>query len=146
VEADGFVPYTINSKGASDKVSVWGYSSLISAFSLYSKIYDVDEARTLATNVKGYLFKYCWNGHHFSPVILNSSKAIFDDHFYPRSDAWVIHSISDYTRYIDLDLVSLNCCDQVLKKILANDFIGLENHTITRRKKIFALIVGLLRR
>jgi len=145
VKADGFVPYTINSKGASDKVSVWGYSSLISAFSLYSKIYDVDEARTLATNVKGYLFKYCWNGHHFSPVILNSSKAIFDNNFYPRSDAWVLHSISDYSRYVEVDEPSLQCSDIVLNKILANDFSGLENHTITARKKLFATIVGLLR-
>lgn len=140
IDADGFIPYTINNKSISDKVSVWGFSSVISAFSLYDYTYNT------SSNVKSivrYLKAYCWNGEYFNPVILNSTRESFDSNFYPRSDAWVIHAISDYMLYSSFDENLFEMSESSFLLIEKDNYIGLENHTITFRKKLFAYLVNI---
>lgn len=146
LDDNGYLPYTFNKGKATDKVDVWGFSSLVGCFSLYSKVYECAVAKKASQRCFDYLMKHAWNGDYFYPIILNSNKSVFDSHFYPRSDAWVIHAISDYNRFISQDDDVIVKTNSVFYKIVSNDFTGLENHTITPRKKAFATIVNLIKK
>ncbi|MGR5510179.1 hypothetical protein ACPV4Q_04585 [Vibrio diabolicus] len=146
LDNNGYLPYTFSKGKATDKVDIWGFSSLIGCFSLYSKVYDCDIAKKASQRSFKYLMEHAWNGEYFYPIILNSSKAVFDGHFYPRSDAWVIHAVSDYNRFVNPDEDTVSKTNAVFYKIVSDGFTGLENHTITPRKKIFAAIVNLIKK
>ncbi|ROR17237.1 hypothetical protein EDB67_12234 [Vibrio crassostreae] len=146
IDNDGFLPYTYSKGKATDKVDVWGFSSLIGCFSLYYEIYKCEVSRGVAEKSLDYLMKYAWNEGYFNPIILNSNKSVFDGHFYPRSDAWVIHAISDYYRFVNNDECVLLRSQAVFSKILNAGFTGLENHTITPRKRLFAALVNLIKK
>lgn len=142
-DSNGFVPYTNIRGRLSDKVDLWGFASLIPAFVFAS--YALNDSAFLkgASKVVDYIFSYCKGPDYFYPIVLNSSKVIFDGNFYPRSDAWVIHGIS-----VAVDSMSASqaeFCDRVFLKILADDFSGLENHTLTLRKLLFAKVVRLVK-
>ncbi|KZY76869.1 hypothetical protein A3740_11720 [Oleiphilus sp. HI0068] len=145
VDEEGFVPYTFAMGKSSDKVDVWGYASILGALAIYGHNYHSAAAINLAKKVSGYLIKNTWQGEYFYPIVLNSNKKAFDSHFYPRSDAWVVHSLTDYLLYIDRNEDINNIVIRILEKIKECDYKGLENHTITYRKKAFAFIVNLLR-
>lgn len=145
VDEEGFAPYTHAAGKTSDKVDVWGFSSLIAGFSICSTYLENNESADCAKKVYNYLMEYCYNGNYFSPIILNSTKTVFDNHFYPRSDAWVIHALSEYRNICSENEHISQVSSQVFLLIKKNEFKGLENHTITTRKKIFAFTVGAIR-
>lgn len=146
IDDSGYIPYTFSNGKNTDKVDVWGFSSLISAFSLYGEMYDSAVAKDCSKKVLGYLMTNCWNGKYFTPIILNSNKYKFDNHFYPRSDAWVIHAISDHMRFVEKDTNLISETEKVYSLIEKGNYSGLENHTITLRKKFFAKAVSTIRR
>lgn len=145
VDADGFVPYSFSSGKYSDKVDVWGFSSLIGCFSISSTVLSDDTLKVPAEKICNYLIKYCFNGEYFSPIILNHSKARLDDNFYPRSDAWVIHALSEYSLIGCGDENIRRLSDNIYHRIQVQGYYGLENHTITARKKLFAFVVNLIK-
>lgn len=142
---DGFVPYTIVDGRPSDKVDLWGFSSLISAYLEANRLLCDRRLLVAAESVKAYIFKYCRFNDHFIPILINSSKSAFDTNFYPRSDAWVIHGISS-SFDVALTGEDVKFCDRVFEKIVNCNFTGLENHTLTVRKLIFSKFVGFLKR
>ncbi|HFQ4858321.1 TPA: hypothetical protein ACGUPG_004142 [Vibrio vulnificus] len=146
LDDNGYLPYTVHKGKATDKVDIWGFSSLVGCFSLYSKVYECDVAKKASQRCFDYLMNHAWSGEYFYPIILNSNKSVFDGHFYPRSDAWVIHAISDYSRFVSQNDDIILKTNSVFSKIVSNDFTGLENHTITPRKKAFATIVALIKK
>ena len=144
---DGFVPYTILNGKCSDKVDLWGFSSLISAFMLSGEVVGDSDAEKLAGRVASYIFEYCRaKDDHFYAILLNSSKGAYDSNFYPRSDAWVIHGLSCLSTKSNDYRYMTDFCDSVYFKIKASRFRGLENHTLTWRKQIFSKLVNGLRR
>jgi hypothetical protein len=145
-DIEGFVPYTIKGTKISTKVDVWGYSSLLSAFSLYYVQKNCSTARRMAELVCSYLMSHTWNGEYFYPIVENATKTPFDKKFYPRSDAWVLHGLSDYCRFIQRDAAVLEIINSVYLKIERQDFRGLENHTITWRKVVFGKFVRWVKR
>ena len=146
INDDGFIPYTFSNGKNTDKVDVWGFSSLISAFSLYGHMHDSGLAKQCSKKILSYLMKNSWNGIYFTPIILHSNKHKFDQNFYPRSDAWVIHAISDHMRFVEEDINLISEVEKVYCLIEQGQFSGLENHTITLRKRIFSIIVNMIRR
>ncbi|TVL53752.1 hypothetical protein AYI98_00995 [Shewanella algae] len=140
----GYVPYTFYGERISDKVHLWGFSSLISAF-VESFIYlGEDIYRKAATDVAGYISKYGIVSDHFAPIILNSDKSIFDGNFYPRSDAWVIHSLSELSKLGVEDENLIKACENSYSKIVEQCYRGDENHVVTMRMKIFAKLIRLI--
>lgn len=146
LDENGYLPYTVSKGKATDKVDVWGFSSLVGCFALYFKVYGCEVAKKASQKSFEYLMKHTWSGEYFYPIILNSNKSVFDAHFYPRSDAWVIHAISDYNRFVSHNEDVVAKTNSVFSKIVSDDFTGLENHTITPRKKAFAAIVNLVKK
>tara|TARA_R110002124_G_scaffold271918_1_gene440867 strand:+ start:1319 stop:2554 length:1236 start_codon:yes stop_codon:yes gene_type:complete len=146
LDGEGFLPYTTTNGVSSDKVDLWGFSSLVPAYIKAYQVFGGEEFLQAAQNVCFYIFRYCRCDSHFYPIVLNSSKTTFDSNFYPRSDAWVIHSLSElffYPELVTSDQVAF--ADSVFDKIQNSGCRGLENHTLTFRKLVFAKVVKIVK-
>lgn len=141
---EGFVPYTFAQGRISDKVDVWGFSALVPAFAEAAKYLKNPDLENAVLRGVGYLFRHCVSEKNFYPIILNSGKKVFDSHFYPRSDAWVIHALSCVPDC--LSDAQNKFCDSIFYRIAGENFSGLENHTLTNKKALFAKLVYLIRR
>jgi len=146
IDDGGFIPYTIRSGKATSKVDVWGYSSVIMALAKASKYLDKPQYMIAALSANNYLFKYCKASDYFLPIVDNNTRKPFDINFYPRSDAWVIHSVSVLNNLSDISQSHIEFCRLVYDKIKSNKFRGLENHTYSLRKKFFVKLLRLVKR
>jgi len=141
VDESGYIPYTNFEGRISDKVHLWGYASLIPAFVRLYAITNQSQLLVGAESVKKYILDNCYIGPHFAPIILNSDKTMFDTNFYPRSDAWVIHGLSELKLIGAFDLDTERSCSASFEACERQSFRGLENHAVTWRMKVFASLV-----
>jgi hypothetical protein len=141
LRSDGYLPYTIYRGKVSDKVHLWGYSSLIGAFVRAYHIVGDDAYKEAAIKVRNYILEYGVADDHFAAVITDSNKSQYDCNFYPRSDAWVLHSLSELESICAYDDDSKIICERVFDKIRLGEFVGLENHALTYRMRLFAFLV-----
>lgn len=145
VDEDGFVPYTIKQGVASDKVDLWGYASLIMGF---SSAYAFTQDRRLLGAIDliaDYLRKYCCAKDYFYPIVSSNNKLPFDANYYPRSDAWVIHSVAAGAKISNACMELIPFCELVFSKMRDSGYIGKENHTLTIRKLVFSRLVSLVK-
>ncbi len=144
INDEGYLPYTFLKDRVSDKVHMWGFAALIPAFVEIYLITGNVKAKESALKVANYIMKFSALDEHFSPIILNSNKTIFDSNFYPRSDAWVIHSLSELEKLNMYDDNISDLCGKCYAKIQHQNFLGLENHVVTFRMRVFAKIVRFI--
>lgn len=145
IDNEGFIPYTKRNGKSTQKVDVWGFSSVIMALAETYSALGKREFLEAALKVNNYLFTYCKAKDYFYPIIDNKSKSVFDSNFYPRSDAWVIHAVSSLANKCSLENEYKDFCQIVYTKIKIAGFRGKENHTYSTRKKFFVKILSLKR-
>ncbi|NOU89004.1 hypothetical protein GC102_25120 [Paenibacillus sp. LMG 31460] len=122
------VPYIeVNGKCTND-IHTWGYCSLLSCSLFW-------EDMELTNNIKRFMFEKMWNNSYFYPVIKGNGD-IVEKSYYPRSDAWLMHSFSEYLLFHDdADIKrALSAGIQMLREC---NYRGYENHVLTIRKKAF---------
>lgn len=144
VEDDGYVPYTVFNSKRSDKIHLWGFASLIPAFVQSYLILKDNRHLEAALKVATYIEKYAVASDYFYPIVSHNDKKPLDKNFYPRSDAWVIHALSELEKIGSLTKKLTEISEKSFKKILLNDFKGLENHVLTYRMKIFASLIRII--
>ena len=138
LERDIAVPY-IYINGGNSKIAdidMWGYCALLMC---------VVELRNLewAQKVEKVILYKSWNGKYFMPI-LNDSLEVIDSKFYPRSDAWVVHALSEYYR-IERDEITDAVIRQDLKYLQCCHYRGIENHALTVKKEILATVARIYR-
>lgn len=116
-------------------IHLWGFCSNINAFLDIHKIMKNEKYLNGATKIKDWIMKNAYNYQlkHFSPILDERGNNL-NLEYYPRSDAWVINSLSKY--------FSINQNDDELKKIIKNtyetlvssNYSGLENHAGSKTK------------
>lgn len=145
IDDKGILSYTEKEGKTSSKIDLWGYSSvvkgLIEAYHILNKV----ELLTKAKKIVQFIMENAWNESYFYPII-NKDGSVFDQEFYPRSDAWVIHSLTHYMKHTGFDKSIYDSCIKSYKKISDQNFRGLENHTLTNRKKLFAALVHFIKK
>lgn len=144
INDEGYIPYTFSQNRVSDKVHLWGFASLIPAFVECYLLTANLKFKENAVKVSDYIMKYSSSGEYFAPIILNSTKEKFDSHFYPRSDAWVLHALAELNKIDSFTSDAKNVCRKSYAKIEKQDYSGLENHVVTFRMKVFSKIVRLV--
>lgn len=130
---NGLIPFLSNVP--SNIIDVWGFAPCAIGF---IEAYDVlkdEKYLRCAKLVIDWIVEHSWNGDYFIPTLSHRGKAI-DDNYYPRSDAWVIHSISHYMSYVGYDENLYRICKKAYQKIKNSEFRGKENHAWNFRKKI----------
>lgn len=143
ISEDGFIPYTENEGKVSGYVSVWGYASVLLPLSVLVKKGDLVALKKGRLIVDKLRMK-AWNGKYFWPV-LDSDWGVLDSNFYPRSDAWVLHSLSEWLR-VDPDQSDLfEIIDIGFREIESAEFKGLENHAINFRKRVVGSVARMLK-
>lgn len=140
----GLLAYTEKQGKLSDKIDLWGYSSVVKGLVDAYKITGNKELKVKSEKIIDFIITNSWNGTYFYPI-LNNDGSVFDGNFYPRSDAWVIHSLAHYIKNTELNSNILDIININYKEIAKNDFCGLENHTLTIRKKIFSNVVSIIK-
>lgn len=143
IDNNGLIMYTENQGKVSNKIDMWGYSSvikgLVDSYKITNNVMLLEKAKLMI----GFITKNAWNGEYFYPILSKEGK-VFDNSFYPRSDAWVLHSLCHYMSHIEQNKMLVDICEKNYNKISDCNFTGLENHTLTRRKKYFAKIVWFI--
>lgn len=110
-----------------DNCDVWGYSSLLLAM---LKLDDIDDAN----KVKKILTDCFWKKDHFAPSI-SFNYEVLDNNYYPRSDAWVLHALSESLLYV-ADETTKIIVETGLKRLSDCKYSGMECHALTWRKEL----------
>lgn len=148
IDENGWISYIVSDKGESQKIDLWGYASVLKGLVESTKILESknQEVKEKVNKIFENIYKYSWNGEHFNPIIFKNGKS-YDKRFYPRSDAWVFHSIiksydflSDSNKRLVLEISGKN-----YQKIKKSKFRGFENHAVSNRKLVFSKLVSLIR-
>jgi hypothetical protein len=145
ISGTGFVPYIVAHGKASTDVHVWGYSSVIPAL---LAAYDVCADESLLAAAKRcaqYLETNFALSDHFAPIYSEQVGDAVDTRFYPRSDAWVLHAVSELSIRGLASAALQDTAQRCMQRIVAAEFSGLENHALTFRKRLFGNVVRLLR-
>lgn len=132
------VPYIEIEGKANTDIHSWGYCSLL----LCALKTDNKE---LSDKVLEYMMKYMIIDNHFSPVIKNTGEMI-EKEYYPRSDAWVLHALSEYLLLREEKVEVIEIVNKGLEKLEEIDYKGLENHVYTLRKKIFSNTARMIKK
>lgn len=80
----------------------------------------------------------------FYPILSEDGRVI-DRNFYPRSDAWVVHSIAHFMKLAGIDDSLLRICKQSLSNLRKTNFTGKENHAYTMRNAFSMKLIGSFR-
>lgn len=149
VDSKGWIPYVETTEGKTDKIDLWGYSSVLKGLADSSDIIkdSNDLIKKKINQIFENIYKYSWNGTYFNPIIFENGK-VYDRRFYPRSDAWVFHSILHSYQLLDSEnkKIALEISKENYQEIKKRNFRGLENHAISPRKVIFSKIISLVRK
>ncbi|MFC6333773.1 hypothetical protein ACFP56_14185 [Paenibacillus septentrionalis] len=132
------VPYIEVKEKKSTDIHTWGYCALLSC-----SLYWNDRSKTI--EIRDYMYKYMWNQTYFYPVI-KGNGIIVENEYYPRSDAWILHSMSDYLTIYNNDEEIRELIDIGLDRLKACNYIGAENHVLTYRKILFNNAVALYKK
>lgn len=132
------VPYIEIGKKKTTDIHSWGYCSLLLCALQWND-------KNIISNILEYIMKNMIIGDYFAPIIKNTGE-IINKQYYPRSDAWVLHSLSEYLlleNSKDENVYSM--VNTGLEKLKQVNYTGLENHVYTFRKKIFSNIVRIIK-
>lgn len=132
------VPYIcINGCRSRDtNIDMWGYCALLICAVEYQ---DMETSRRIAEVI----LEKSWNGEYFAPI-LDDGWNVVDSKFYPRSDAWVVHALSEYYRVVQEERIC-GVIRKSLKGLQNCNYRGTENHALTARKEALAFIAKLYR-
>lgn len=131
------VPYIEIKEKKSDDIHTWGYCSLLTC-SLHWGDQD------LTKQIREFMIEKMWSGKHFYPVIKYNGD-IVDNGYYPRSDAWLLHTFSEYLLYRD-DVEVGEIVSTGLQSLEKCYYSGYENHVLTPRKKVFNKMVVMMKK
>lgn len=145
IDNNMFIPYTENGNKKSSKIDMWGYTSIIKAFIEVNHILKEEKYTIISKKIVKKVINHSWNGEYFYPILDDRFRA-FDKHFYPRSDAWVLHSLAHYYKNIERDEEIYKVIFKGYTSISEVNFIGYENHTLSRRKKVFIKLLSGIKR
>lgn len=132
------VPYIETKEKKTRDIHTWGYASILLCALEWKNTEYIDNIATfMKNNIIG--------NNHFYPIVKESGEVI-DENYYPRSDAWVLHSFSEYLLY--------NKSDNKIKKIIdiglqlqeRSKYSGKENHVYTFRKKYFSKCINMIKK
>ena len=156
IKDDGKLSYVIVNGKHSGTINSWGYSSVIKGLIEASSFEFVDknEINNKISTMVNILIDHFWNGEYFYPIVEKKSFSVIDSNFYPRSDAWVAHSLSYVLKYNQsekfLDENKKNeisyIVSSVLLKIATHDYTGYENHTVTKKKLYFSAVINSIKK
>ena len=133
------VPYIVADGTCSKDIHTWGYCALLLCALEWSDQNLIDEIKRL-------IMEKMWNGSHFIPII-QENGIVVDASYYPRSDAWVLHSLSGYLCISNKDDLKVkNAVDYGLNRLSSSGYIGCENHVLTFRKKLFNKVVNIVKK
>lgn len=132
------VPYIEIEDKATTDIHSWGYCSLLLCTLKLNH-------KELAEEVVNYMMKYMIIDNHFSPVIKNTGE-IIEKEYYPRSDAWVLHALSEYLLLQKENVEVIEVVNKGLEKLEEKNYRGLENHVYTFRKKVFSGIARMIKK
>ncbi len=131
------VPYIEIGEKKTKDIHSWGYCSLLLC-ALYF------EENTTKEDIKEYIMKYMIKEDHFLPIIKSNGEVINDD-YYPRSDAWVLHALSEYLFMNEENKQVYEIVNIGLEKLEKVQYKGLENHAYTMRKRIFTRCIEIIK-
>jgi hypothetical protein len=115
-----------------NNIHIWSFSSAIQGFvDAYSIIKD-EKLLESAVTIKKWIIKNSWNGKYFIPV-LDLNGNVLDNNYYPRTNAWTIHSMTQYMQYYGIEEDLLQIVEKVYSDLSNNSFIGKEKHVWTKR-------------
>ncbi len=137
LELDIAVPYIEIEKKITTDIHSWGYCSL-----LLCSLKFKDKQYT--NRILKYIMDNMIMEDHFLPVIKRTGE-IINKEYYPRSDAWILHALSEYLLVEENDKEVYEIVNKGLKKLEENKYKGLENHVYTFRKRIFTKCVNIIK-
>lgn len=144
---DGLIPYSINIPV--HYVDIWGLASCIVGLIESYKCLRNHTLIDTAEKIVNWLFTYAFHEEYFYPTVYENGtpKEIT---FFPRSDAWVIHSIAHYilfqNQFQKSNFFRLECLTNVYKKIKSHHFVGKEKFAWNLTKKFLTKFSQLIRR
>lgn len=145
IDENMFIPYTRNGSKLSTKIDMWGYTSIIKAFTEVSELLNDDKYAKVSGEIVNKVLNHSWNGKYFYPI-LDKDFNTFDSNFYPRSDAWVLHSLAHYYKKNSQNKKLNDVILTGYKSISEVNFIGYENHTLSTRKILFIKLLDGIKR
>ena len=132
------VPYIEIKEKKTKDIHTWGYASiLLCALEWKNSEY--------ISNVIDFMKKNIIGDNHFFPIIKENGEVV-DEGYYPRSDAWILHSLSEYLIYNKNDNKIKKIIDIGLELQERNKYSGKENHVYTFRKKYFSKCINIIKK
>jgi hypothetical protein len=132
-DSNGVFEYCNSRKYAPRDVQIWGYASVIQGLVSAYEITNNKELLTLASKIKNFILKYSYNGEYFCPV-LDVCGNVLESEYYPRTNAWVFHSLAFYYQHVDRDPELLNIISVLSRKLLEKSLKGSERNMWSYRK------------
>lgn len=141
IQTDGIIRYSNLSRGCLDNhIDIWGYASCIKGFVEASRILERKELINNAEQISSWLIANAWNGEYFNPE-MNTDRTVLDNHYYPRTDAWVLASISHLLcEDIDGKDRITEICQKGYNRLNSHSFKGEEKFAWDLKRKI---IIGI---
>lgn len=139
------LPYCNSSSFFKGLIHVWGLASCIKGFTSAAAVLGDDSYLENAKQITDWLMKYAWNGKYFYPI-LTREGGVEDPRYYPRSDAWVLHSLAHYMRDTGYDEEIYACCTVGVDRLFECNFQGMENHAQTWRSRSVVKLLRFLRK
>ncbi|WP_143475895.1 hypothetical protein [Pseudoalteromonas sp. EB27] len=140
VKYNGRVPYTNSDIYFRGHYHLWGLASIASALSTCKKFVSIEEHPAITNalfNVANFITEKAWSGEFFHAVLDKNEKPLTELPFMPRSDAWVVASLSkvvaDSAKFDETMLEKVITSYESIKKC---DFSGPENHSVDFKKKL----------
>ena len=115
-----------------NNIHIWSFSSAIQGFVEAYSIIKNEKLLESAITIKKWIIKHSWNGKYFIPV-LDMNGNVLDNNYYPRTNAWAIHSMTQYMQYCGFKKDLLLIVENVYSDLSNNSFIGKEKHVWTKR-------------
>ncbi len=131
------VPYIEIGEKVTTDIHSWGYCSLLLCALQWKD-------KQMTSKILDYIMKNMIVEDHFAPIIKNTGE-IINKQYYPRSDAWLLHSLSEYLLLEENKQEVYEIVEKGLDKLENINYRGLENHVYTFRKMIFSNIVRILK-
>ena len=137
LEQDIAVPYIEIGEKVTTDIHSWGYCSLLLCALQWKD-------NQMISKILDYMMKNMIVENHFAPIIKNTGE-IINKQYYPRSDAWILHSLSEYLLLEEDKQEVKEIVEKGLDKLETINYRGLENHVYTFRKMIFSNAVRILK-
>ena len=128
----GIFEYCNQPEFSPSDVQVWGFSSVIQGLVSAGFILEDERYLVAARTFSEWLLENCWNGEYFFPV-LDVNGRVLEREWYPRTNAWVFHSLSYFMLKLGRDERILAILEKVYTKLEVGNFQGRERNTWSKR-------------